>query len=124
MCVGDWRIGTHIRSVITKFTVTAGSRDFPANQNRVGFMAVINSVTGTGPIQIKVDDVTIGSILQGIGSPLFYVNLKDHGDLPTRKFTFFNTAGTMDVGVIEFIAPTGLIASGLKEFLRSYPGTL
>lgn len=124
MCVGDWRIGTHIRSVITKFTVTSGSRDFPANQNRVGLMVFLNSVTGTGPIQFKVDDVTVGSILQGLGGPPFYVNLKDHGDLSTRKFTFYNTAGTMDVSIIEFIAPTGLIASGLKEFLRSYPGTL
>jgi hypothetical protein len=123
MCINDWRLGTLIKFEITTFTLTISSRVFARNQNRVGIEIRQNTQTATGPIVLAVNGIAFGTLLQGLGGSTALWTLENSGQLCQQEWTLSNTAGVVTATVIEYFAPTGIIAAGIDEFKRAYPGS-
>jgi|ERR1700754_2143908 len=123
MCVNDWRIGNQIKTVLTQQVVAPAGYTVARNPNRVGIEFRVTATAGGGALTIVVDGAGLGAP-GALGIQMgFIFTLLNHGDLPTKEFVLDTGAGTVTTTIIEWIAPTGLIAAGLNEFQRAYPGS-
>jgi hypothetical protein len=104
-------------------SITTATTTIQQNSNRVGILFASGTATGGGVPRISIGGQLLTIVLTGFGTNVQMYSLQDHGDLPTKQFTITTAAGTVELAVTEFIAPTGMIAAGLDEFRRAYPGS-
>lgn len=121
MCIGDWRLGTLIRTQVTTVSLAVASTIITPNAERVGIMFKVGTLAGGAVPELSVDGVLLGNFLVGFSPPAFDFTLATHGDLPTRQFTITNGVGTATIGVLEMFMPQSYITAGLNEFKREYP---
>src|SRR3972149_4559685 len=119
MCVGDWRLGSLVRSVtVANSILTTASISIPANSSRVAITFVINGTAVTNNGSLFVDGVQIGTIAPPAAS-LRHFTMLEHGDLPTKGWSFTNIGpGTVILTVVEYFLPKSIITAGLEEFKR------
>lgn len=116
MCISDWQIGRFIRSVSTQHVdANAAPVVLPANRQRVAVMFVFDAaaIAATGRYEVVVGGAHV------IDSQLFALptifTLKDHGDLPTKRFSVTGTVSPAPLGITEWFLPEDVLDSFVSK---------
>lgn len=143
MCIGDWRLGRLIKTIITPFDTTAGLNCIilPSRQ-RVGLTIMGGSGVelaltfseGGGPLPAAVaglgnldENFPIGLLIDGVDgayltafSGYFHITMATHGELPTKRFVL-NTEIQPARGLhIQYTMPEEYLAAALESFKQEY----
>jgi hypothetical protein len=121
MCVGDYRLGRLIRSVVRSVNTSAtASTTILASPQRVGIIFGIseNAFINTRSVGITVDGFD-GFHISG-NHPYLAFNMLEHGDLPTRKFVVSSLGSTAIFICVEQFLPEEALNIPLEDILRSY----
>jgi hypothetical protein len=116
----DWRIGRLIRRKSTNSPdIDSTPIELPPNQQRVAFLAVLESLSPIGDISalITIDNASVIALTQQ--HPQALISMTTHGDLPMGRISTVVVGGTAAVTITEFFMPEEYLAAGIEEFMRS-----
>lgn len=124
MCISDYRIGRHIRSVQTPYNTTgAAVTNIGSNPQRIGISffagAPISAVTSWVYIQSAAQGGTLASIAYltlNIYKQEF--DIRFHGDLVQRPWAVIPGNGNLAGTIIEYMLEESVLKSFLEEFKR------
>jgi len=124
MCVGDWRLGSIIRSVPRSLSLTnAQTLTLGKNSERVGVAIMSNVQSGSNQLSITIDGVGTFSIGSSTAQTQYKATLQSDGDLPMRQWILTGASVAAYAGLlIEYFLPRNVIGAVLEEFKRQYPG--
>ena len=110
MCVGDYKLGRLVRSIVRQGLFNVGGEiTLLRNPDRVGVTIFPPS---SANIQITIDQpagLTTSAFMEPTHD-LWNFNLLTHGDLPTREWHIIKLTGQGNIMVIEFTLPETVLA--------------
>lgn len=122
MCVGDWRLGRLVRSVVSNQSISAGvNAVLAANRQRVGVLVSMGgsaTIAATMTTRIQVDGLDVCFLGSGQLSRLFTV--QESGDLPTKQFTIVRGNIDFTACFVEFFLPEEVLSAGIEQFRSQF----
>lgn len=119
MCIGDWRLGAVIRSVVSeKLTLATTSTIILANNTRVGITIGLAIPGATTASYGTVKPEGLQLVLLNSSHPFVHFTLATHGDLSFRSFTLTAANINCQFGIVEYFMPEEYLRVGIEEFKR------
>jgi hypothetical protein len=124
MCIGDWRLGRLIKTVLTPWDLTASiNLSIPASRQRVGLIVSGSSIFSAASTYFILNCNGVAFLNMTQQSHIFRATLADDGDLPMQAWslTFGSFAGT---GMwSEMFLPEEILTQALEGYMRQYEDT-
>jgi len=121
MCVGDWRLGSRIRSSVHHHTLGIGAAyTLPANAQRVGVAfwgTQASTVAGTWGT-ISIGGVEIARLGASVRHKFW--TIQENGDLVTKQMVYTAGGAGDELSVHEFFLPQEFLAAAYEQFVSEY----
>lgn len=123
MCMGDWRFGRFVRTVVTNWTIsTSTNLALPANPQRVGLSC---NLTASNMAALTWALISVGVnplAVIPLNDARFHITLLTHGDLVSKAFSVAQGQNATTGAWVEYIVAESMLTEALESLKRQYPG--